>query len=141
MIVLSHVVTVAIVSTPTRCCSWSAMLSASMWVRAFSRGCTTMSPMPWDWNWAAACSASPAQPPAGGVIAAPTTNWRVASCSARLPADGRSWRSGGAVATAAPLPGLTWRGRTASAAALMCVGVVPQQPPTIVTPASAKRPR
>ena len=63
-----------------------------MWVRAFSRGCTTMSPMPWDWSTAAACSASPAQPPAEGVIAAPTTNCRVASCSARLPAAGRARR-------------------------------------------------
>ena len=31
--------------------------------------------------------------------------------------------------------------RSASATALMCVGVVPQQPPTRVTPASAKRVR
>ena len=74
MIVLSHVVTVAIVSTPTRCCSASAMLSESMCVRAFSLGCTKTSPMPRSASSAAVRSASPAYPAAGGVIEADTTN-------------------------------------------------------------------
>ena len=74
MIVLSHVVTVAIVSTPTRCWSVSAMLRESMCVRAFSRGCTKTSPMPRSASSAAIRSASPAYPAAGGVIEADTTN-------------------------------------------------------------------
>ena len=142
MIVLSQVVTVAIVSTPTRCCSCSAMFSESMWVRAFSRGCTTTSPMPFACSTAAAWSLSPAQPPAGGVSAAPTTKRRAASSSASDPAPWtsavrgrRSAADTRGAADAAP------RVRTASAAALMCVGVVPQQPPTSVIPASANRPR
>jgi hypothetical protein len=74
MIVLSHVVTVAIVSTPTRSCSASAMLSESMCVLAFSLGCTKMRPMPRSASSAACRSASPAYPAAGGVIEADTTN-------------------------------------------------------------------
>ena len=74
MMVLSHVVTVAIVSTPARSCSASAMFSESMWVRAFSRGSTKTSPMPRSASSAATRSASPAHPVAGGVIEADTTN-------------------------------------------------------------------
>src|SRR5215469_7279947 len=56
MIVLSQVVTVAIVSTPALCCSCSAMPRESRWVRALHRGSTASSPTPCAWSMAATCS-------------------------------------------------------------------------------------
>ena len=86
MIDLSQVATVAMVSTPDRSCRASAMLSESMCVRAFSRGCTNTSPRPRSASSAAVCSASPARPVAGGVTEAATTNRPAASWSASDPA-------------------------------------------------------
>ena len=77
-------------------------------------------------------------------MAAATMNRRVASWSARLPAAGSvsgaarargDRRGGGTVSAARAAPG----SRTAPTAALMCVGVVPQHPPTSITPASVNR--
>ncbi len=62
------------------------------------------------------------------------------SATATPPSATRSVaRSLGAAAAAAAAA--TADVRSASATALMCVGVVPQQPPTRVTPASANRAR
>ena len=121
-------------------------------MRAFSRGCTKTSPMPRSASSAATRSASPAQPAAGGVIAADTTNrpedrWSASEPDAvSLPASAAA-RPVRAAAARGCSPGPTATAtaaacaRSASTAALMCVGVVPQQPPTRVTPASANRVR
>ena len=116
-------------------------------MRALWAGWTANTPAPWACSTAAACTASAGRPP--DAIAAATMNRRPASWSARVPANGAA---GGADV---PVPDITvpasgsggWLRRalgagtavTAPAAARMCAGVVPQQPPTRDTPASANR--
>ena len=152
--VLSQVVNVATVSTPACCCRCSARSSESEWVRALWAGWTANTPAPLAWSTAAACTASAGRPP--DAIAPATMNRRPASWSARVPANGPSPCDPAPGGPDIPIPDITVPdipvpegcprralaagiAVTALAAARMCAGVVPQQPPTRDTPASANR--
>ena len=103
MMVLSQVVSAAMVSTPACCCRCSARSRESERVRALWLGWTANTPAPWACSTATACTASSGRPP--DAIAAATMNWRLASWSARDPAKG------GATASVPGDYGSTFRSR------------------------------